>query len=266
MNKRLVLLLTAIFLAGAAGIDIPAQAVEGPFGYDLQKDLHRSKNKPQQQEEQKPEEQAPQYAVPVDVVVTDEDIFDNSSVNFNKAYYPNATMKSAAIKYKNGNYTGCLQELYTIVKKNPKNALAYYYAGMAYTQIGAVESAKNAYQRVVNLNTNPVLVEYAHRGQNCAAGNANCAVAGALGNLEGADELDKFIAAPYGTGLSPELTQKIKQQQLDLIQNKINNGNTLSPEDVKRMKQMQNKSMILSEDKLAMADTEKKNYRLIRKF
>ena len=265
MNKRLVLLLTAIFLVGAAGVDIPAQAVDAPFGYDLQKDLHRSKNKPQQQGEQKPEEQTPQYAVPVDVVVTDEDIFDNSSVNFNKAYYPNATMKSAVIKYKNGNYTGCLQELYTIVKKNPNNALAYYYAGMAYAQVGEVESAKNAYQRVVNLNTNPVLVEYAHRGQNCVADNANCTVASAL-NLEGADELDKFIAAPYGTGLSPELTQKIKQQQLDLIQNKINSGNTLTPEDVKRMKQLQNKSMILSEDKLAMDDTEKKNYRLIKKF
>lgn len=262
MNKNLILLLTAIFFIGAAGIDIPAQAeVSGPFGYDLQKDIHRSKNKNKEQQAQdntKEEDKDSKYAVPLDTVVTDKDIFENSSITFNKVYYPNASMKSAATKYKNGNYTGCLQELYTIVKKNPKNAMAYYYAGMAFAQVGAVEQSKAAYQRVVNLNPNPKLVEYAHRGQNCVAGNLNCTAASLL-DVSEVSELDKFIAAPYGNGLSPELNQKYKQQQLEVIQNKLNNGQTLTPEDVQKMKQFKNKSEALKEDKLAFAADEKKN-------
>ena len=127
MNKKLVLLLAAIFLTGAAGIDVPAMAVSGPFGYDLQKDIHRNKNK--EKEQKKNAEQNAdknKAAEPVNTNVTDDDIFV-SSIAFNKAYYPNASMKSAVIKYKKGNYTGSLQELYTLVKKNPNNALAYYY-------------------------------------------------------------------------------------------------------------------------------------------
>ena len=51
----------------------------------------------------------------------------------NVKYYPNANLKSGISKYKNGNYTGCLQELYALTKKDPSNAAAYYYMAMAYT-------------------------------------------------------------------------------------------------------------------------------------
>lgn len=258
MNKRLVLLLTAIFLAGAAGIDIPAQAeVAGPFGYDLQKDIHRSKNKAKQDKAKQQQKEAEQSvsAETANVAVTDEDIF-NSSVNFNKEYYPNASMKSVEAKYKKGNYTGCLQELYTIVKKQPENAIAYYYVAMAYTKVGAVEQAKAAYQKVINLNSNPFLVDYARKGKDCLIGGPACVTAKVDVDLpDDMNELDKFIAAPYGNGMSKEMNEQYKQQQLNAIQNKINNGNTLTPEDIQKMRELQNnKSEALSEDKLAMAD------------
>lgn len=259
MNRKLVLLLTAIFLAGTVGIDIPAQAVPGPFGYDLQKDLHRSQNKNAQQQEQdsNTNSDTEQSKVPpVNKNVTDDDIFD-SSVNFNKVYYPNASMKSAVTKYKKGNYTGCLQELYTLVKKNPKNAMAYYYVALAYTKVGCKQQADNAYQKVIALNSNPVMVDYATRGRNCLAGNVACGASNIkIGEGEQKlDDLDKFIAAPYGNGMSPEMNKQYKQQQLDAIQNKINNGQTLSPQDIQKMKELQNdKSEAIFEDKLAMAD------------
>ncbi|MBO8430667.1 hypothetical protein IAC76_04705 [Spirochaetes bacterium] len=266
MNKKLVLLLAAIFLTGAAGIDVPAMAVSGPFGYDLQKDIHRNKNK--EKEQKKNAEQNAdknKAAEPVNTNVTDDDIFV-SSIAFNKAYYPNASMKSAVIKYKKGNYTGSLQELYTLVKKNPQDALAYYYVGMAYTKIGAAEPAKAAYQKVINLSNNQVLVDYATRGRNCLTDGISCAAGGlAIGEGDGEDmtDLDKFIAAPYGNGMSPEMTEQYKQQQLNAIQNKINNGKTLSPDDVQRLKDLQNnKSEVLTGNLIAMADGEKKSLQI----
>lgn len=35
--------------------------------------------------------------------------------------------------------------------------------------------------------------------------------------VEELDDLDKFIRAPYGNGLSPELNQEIKQKQLLIL-------------------------------------------------
>ena len=108
---------------------------------------------------------------------------------------------------------------------------------MAYTKVGAVEPAKAAYQKVINLNTNDVLVDYAKRARNCLTDGVSCAAGGIqIGADDGTmDDLDKFIAAPYGNGMSPEMTEQYRQQQLDAIQNKINNGKTLSPEDVRRL-------------------------------
>jgi TPR repeat protein len=49
-------------------------------------------------------------------------------------YYPNASVKSAIYRYKVGNYTGCLQELYSYIS-NPKHindAYAYYYIAIMF--------------------------------------------------------------------------------------------------------------------------------------
>lgn len=268
MDKKLVLLLTAILLTGTIGMDIPAMAVTGPFGYDLQKDMHRSENKnkndadkqaeAQRQAEQKKAELEKQAQEEQYVDVSEAEIFP-SSVDFNKVYYTNPTIKSAVSKYKNANYTGALQELYSFVKKYPNNAQAYYYIGMAYTKIGNVDAAKAAYQKCINMKPDKVLADYARRGRDCLNGEVSCTVSNVqVNDIEIKDDLDKFIAAPYGNGLSPEMNKKYKQQQLDALQNKINNGQSLSPEDIKRLKEM-NKSEALTSDKLAMADTEKKN-------
>ena len=59
-------------------------------------------------------------------------------------YYPNANIKSAIAKYKSGNYSGCLQELFSLTKKDPSNAAAYYYMAMAYTHIDMKNDAIEA--------------------------------------------------------------------------------------------------------------------------
>ena len=176
-------------------------------------------------------------------------------------YYPDANMKSAAAKYKKGNYLGCLQELFSLTKKDPSNALAYYYMAMAYTHLNMKNDAIAAYERVLALNPNEFLVEYATKGRDCLTDGPACHPV--VENLEDApageemDELDKFINAPYGNGLSPELNQEIKQKQLINIKETINKKENLEEKDIQRIKDFDKKKSDAQEtEKIAQVSDE----------
>lgn len=137
-----------------------------------------------------------------------------ASLDKETLYYPNATVKSAIAKYKAANYTGCLQELFSVTIKEPSNALAYYYMAMAYTHLNMQTEAVEAYEKVISLNPNTYLTEYATKGRDCLTGGPACISADAVaaGNsqeTEAEDDLDKFVNSPYGNGLSPEMLSLI---------------------------------------------------------
>lgn len=161
-------------------------------------------------------------------------------------YYPNATVKSALAKYKAGNYTGCLQELFSVTIKDPSNALAYYYMAMAYTHLNMQSDAIEAYEKVIALNPNTYLTEYATKGRDCLTGGPACISADAVasGDSEegGEDDLDKFVNSPYGNGLSPEMNQEIKQKELTNIKETINKKETLEVEDLQKIKDFDSKN------------------------
>ncbi len=253
MNKKLALLIAAIMFTSAAGIQLAGVSyAEGIPGENLYKGKEQLRREREAREQAEQAQQ--QTSIDESEPVTDEEIFGD--ITELPVYYPKATMKSAVARYKKHNYTGCIQELYSILKKEPENSLAYYYLAMAYVKAGKKDQALAAYQRVINLNKNPMLVEYAVRGKACVNGEPSCTGAS---TGEGTDELDEFIASPYGNGFSDEFNTDWKKMQLRAIQNKINNGKTLTPEEVEKMKQL-NKSQILSTDKLAFADNgSKKN-------
>ena len=171
-------------------------------------------------------------------------------------YYPNATIKSAVAKYKAGNYAGCLQELFSLTKKDPSNALAYYYMAMAYTHVDMPNDAVEAYEKVISLNPNEYLVEYATKGRDCLTDGPACQPEEEK-PVEEMDDLDKFINAPYGNGLSPELNQQIKQKQLINIKETINKKENLEDNDIQRIKNFdQNKSTSKETDKIAQVSDE----------
>ena len=180
----------------------------------------------------------------------------SSGLDKNTIYYPNANIKSAIAKYKAGNYTGCLQELFSLTKKDPSNALAYYYMAMAYTHVNMKDDAISAYEKVLSLNPNASLVQYATKGRDCLTGGPACKPPEQ--QAEQMDELDKFINAPYGNGLSPELTEEVKQNQLKNIQQTINTKEDLEKRDIQRIKNFdtKNKSSIDSNDKIAQVSDE----------
>lgn len=180
------------------------------------------------------------------------------ALNPNKVYYPNATIKSATAKYKAGNYTGCLQELFSLVKKDPSNALAYYYMAMAYTHINMKDQAVAAYEQVIALNPNQYLVDYATKGRDCLTDGPACKPPEATAApKEELSDLDKFIRAPYGNGLSPELNREVKQKQLTNIKETINQKENLEQPELQKIKNFDNnKSEVESGEKVAQVSDE----------
>lgn len=180
-----------------------------------------------------------------------------TSLEQNVKFYPNANIKSGISKYKKGNYTGCLQELYALSKKDPSNALAYYYMAMSYTKLGLESDAVDSYNKVISLSSNKFLVDYATKGRDCLTGGPACLSADPSKNskAEPLSDLDKFINAPYGNGLSPELNAEIKQKQLQNIQQTINTKEQLEKKDIQKIRDFdkKNKSELEVNEKIASA-------------
>ncbi len=170
----------------------------------------------------------------------------------NTVYYPDANIDSAVAKYKAGNYSGCLQELFSLVKKEPLNALAYYYMAMAYSHVDMVDDAVAAYEKVIALNPNEYLVDYATKGRDCLTDGPACKPVEEE-PAEELDELDIFINAPYGNGFSPELNQQMKEKELVNIKETINTKENLEEKDIQRIKDFDKKKLNSAEvtDKIA---------------
>ena len=240
MSKQKVILLAvaALFVAYGAAYAVPS----GPFGYDLQADMHRTENKKLQEAQQQQDtsvtgENGEEQQEQIDLTPkTAKDFYsfvpmkDLYVANIDSTkYYPNPTMKSAIYRYKVGNYTGCLQELYAFIKnpKNVNNAYAYYYMGLAYARIGESTAAKNCFQKAINCDAKGKLLELAVKGRDCISGGIYChtPVNPSFEDIykNSADPLDAFIYAPYsGNGFSPEAELDYQQRKLKNMQKKLN--------------------------------------------
>jgi len=160
---------------------------------------------------------------------------DFNSINTKTVYYPNATTKSIAAKYKMGNYSGCMQECYSLLKKQPNNAIAHYYLAMVFTHLNMKDKAVEEYNKVISIHPNQYLVDYATKGRDCLTDGPACHPQEQK-EVEQLDDLDKFIRAPYGNGLSPELNNEVRQKQLNNIQETINKKDNLENRDIQRIK------------------------------
>lgn len=271
MNKKKLILTVVMSMICACGA---ANAVPGPFGYDLQADMHRSEKKaqetPEAQQVQQVQQAEPASLVPIVKSAKDyysfvplKDLFVQS-VDSTTTYYTNPTMKSAIARYKSGNYTGSLQELYAYIKKYPNDAYAYYYMGLNYTKIGENDAARNCFQKTINCNVSGSLLEKALKGRDCITGGEFCkpavdvnAVKDVLdaNNIETPEsKLDKFINAPYsGNGFSPEFQQEYDKQKLDNIQKTLNRKDELNERDIEMLKEFKRKSKADFSERLALA-------------
>lgn len=246
-----------LFMTYGAANAVPS----GPFGYDLQKDIHRDEQ-PKQEKEQKKDDNKANKTQTVPVKPTNAKQFysfvpmkDLYATNIDTGvYYSNPTIKSAIAKYKKRNYTGCLQELYSYIKKHPSDAYAYYYMGMAYSRVGENTIAQKCYQKAINCNAKGKLLEQSLKGRDCITGGVYCHAFDANPVLDNVDPLDAFINAPYtGNGFSPELQQQYKQQQLNNLQKQINRKDNLNESDIDQIEEIQGDHSSYIGEKLAMA-------------
>lgn len=152
-------------------------------------------------------------------------------------------------KYKQGNYVGCLQDLYNYVRRsenNFKNQLAIYYLGMAYTKTGNVEKAKLYYERTKALNPNNTLGQYASKGLVCINDPANCYTVAKEETKTGQkpvyeSDLDKFINAPYGNGLSSDLNKEIERKRVERLRKEMNSDQEINKFEFKNFRDFTNK-------------------------
>ena len=87
------------------------------------------------------------------------------------SFYPNPTMESIIEKYRRSDFAGCMQECSAYVRKYPNDTLGFYYLAMCYTKVSDKDNAIKSYERVIELNDNPMIVKYATNGRNCVMGN-----------------------------------------------------------------------------------------------
>lgn len=86
------------------------------------------------------------------------------------SFYANPTFESIKEKYRKSDFAGCLQECISYVRQNPNDTLGFYYLAMCYSKVSDKENAIKAYERVIELNANPMIVKYATNGRNCVLG------------------------------------------------------------------------------------------------
>ncbi|MFQ8625224.1 MAG: hypothetical protein ACLSA2_01455 [Candidatus Gastranaerophilaceae bacterium] len=129
---------------------------------------------------------------------------------------------------------------------------------LAYTHVDMQQDAIDAYEKVIALSPNSYLVDYAVKGRDCLTGGPACQPVEDTGAEE--DDLDRFIKAPYGNGLSPELNQEVKQKELINIKETINKKDTLEMKDIEKIKNFDSKSNSKSSvdetDKIAQVSDE----------
>ena len=124
------------------------------------------------------------------------------------------TVRNGIAQYKAKNYAGCICTMKNVIKNDPSNAMAHYYAAIAYARMGDKSEAINYYTKVISLNSNPTLTAYSKQG--LATINN-----GFKYNTENATA-DNFIQGGYKTNVQPDVTKQIKLIELERRKDEIN--------------------------------------------
>jgi len=144
----------------------------------------------------------------------------------------NSTVYNAIGKYKHKNYTGVIQDLTPYLSEEGKyyesannklknNSLAYYYYGLSYTQLGFKNEARDAFNKVLEINDSQKLVEYSTRAVACIDGKPECSPNYVDKNAPADDEMTVFIKS--GKFLDDGVKQQIQEKALDKLKDQINN-------------------------------------------
>lgn len=142
----------------------------------------------------------------------------------------NASLSSAIKMYKAKNYSQCYLVLSDIVKKDPSNAVAYYYLAMTSAQVGKKDEAIANYQKVIELSPSGKLNVYATKGKTCIETPDKCH------DADAATELDSFVQSRFGSGFSEKARSDYEKQKIDNMMREMNRKDDISPTKFKDYK------------------------------
>ncbi len=154
-----------------------------------------------------------------------------STVGLVSAKQSATTELSGLIKmYKAGNYSECYVRLTDYVKKDPANALAYYYLAMSSAQIGKKDEAISNYNKVLTLSSaNGNLSRYATKGKTCLETPDKCQ------ESTYSSPLEEFIR-----NKNVIETEKVRSDyerlKIENMMREINRNDNISPQEFKEYK------------------------------
>lgn len=158
-----------------------------------------------------------------------------STVNLaNAKSTSNSALASAIRLYKAGNYSQSYISLNNLVKKDPSNAVAYYYLAMTSAQIGKKDEAIANYEKVITLSPNGQLGIYATKGKTCLETPDKC-------HEQSEDTaLDSFIQSRFGSGFSENARSKYEKQKIENLMHEMNRKNDIEPQRFRDYKDFSN--------------------------
>jgi len=255
MKKKISLLLTAIMLAGIVP-QISYGFVNPLKNYDLYADTHNdnsprdnamsemyyNNNAQNSPSTNRPPQQVPtteEGGVEVNVEIpqrrndylreSSRKVFGTGAGNWTKKpyFYDAPNLESIKQKYHLSNFAGCMQECEAYVQSHPYDTLGYYYLAMSYAKCGKKEDAILAYERVINLNDNPMIVKYATNGRNCVIGNED--EAKCFQNVNEPEYLYPYRDMAGEIGLTPVNPQDLINRNLTELQQRLNPNTAVEP-------------------------------------
>lgn len=143
----------------------------------------------------------------------------------------NSDLTSAIKLYKNGNYSECYSKLGDVIKKDPANALAYYYMAMTSAQMGRKDEAISNYDKAITLAPNGNnLNRYAKKGKRCLETPDKCEEA----MYESGD--DEFIRRKGGPNFTEEVQSNYEQLKIENFMREMNREDSIEPRKFKEYK------------------------------
>lgn len=164
-----------------------------------------------------------------------------------------SSVRVAISKYRRGNYTGCLQDMQAICRRNP-NAVSYYYIAMVYAKAGKKDEAIKYYWKSMNYSSSKSYIHtYAQKGKTCLENPQSCVP---VTVVDSRTDLDKFIDS-NNTNLSDQVKRDYEQKMLNNVKNQMNNGKDLDDYTFKKFKDRTMNDV--SDNKIAYTEQEVQN-------
>ena len=132
-----------------------------------------------------------------------------------KTPYVTPSLKPCIQKYKQENYTGAMQDLEELIKKERNNTLAKYYLALCYTRLGYKEEAQTLYNEIVKADDNVALTYYSQKALNCLENpdSTQCEAPKTVKKEVEVDDITEFIQS--GRKIHPAAMDRITIERME---------------------------------------------------